>query len=420
MRALADLLACKNPLEAPQVTMQQKILIAFCLFTSASALAAPISPKAAQKMELEQIQQEVKRLESGIRSAKEAEASLSSELSRLEKLLRLQALEIRLSAMELEKLEENVQEMTLRKDSLQASIDTRKRRLRHMLSLLPTLETRSPISRLTQDDGEYLALYREMVGKLLRTDREEILSLRKILDEVEALNEKLAEDKERLVAHNEDLREKQTVLELNQQLKVDLLRRTRTEQTTRMRAYNSAKAAEGELEGMLNRFNLAAEMKKQQDVAAEIPRIPRKAGSGFIGRKGGLGLPAEGKIVSSFGRRYDAKTSLYTFHKGVDIQAPSLSPVKAVYPGKVVFSGTIGGYGQLLILDHGDQYYSLVGQLGEILKREGEEVKEGDLIGRSSAENSPVYFEIRQRHIAVNPVPWFGSGGRAISSNLTQ
>lgn len=399
------------------------MIFASLIFVS-TALAAPAAPKAVQKQELAQIQEEVKRLETGIRSAKETEANISSELGRLEKLLKLQALEIRLSAMELEKLGDHVQEMTIRKDSLQGSIDNRKRRLRHLLSLLPTMETRSPISRLTEDDGEYLAQYREMVARLLKTDRAEILSLRKVLDEVEALNVKLAEDKERLTAHNEDLREKQAVLELNQNQKKELLSKTRTEQAERMRSYQSAKVAEGELEGMLNRFNLAAERKRQEEEVAEVARVPRKLGAGFIGRKGALPLPAEGKIVSSFGRRYDTKTSLYTFHKGVDIQTSALSPVKAVYPGKVVFSGKIGGYGQLLILDHGDQYFSLVGQLGEALKNEGDEVREGDLIGRSASDSTPVYFEIRQRHIAVNPVPWFndalGGGGERLPAQAAR
>ena len=93
----------------------------------------------------------------------------------------------------------------------------------------------------------------------------------------------------------------------------------------------------------------------------------------------------------------------------MDIQSLPSAQVRAVFPGKVVFSGKIGGYGQLLILDHGDQYYSLVGQLGEVLKKEGDEVKEGEVIARSSLDNNPVYFEIRQRHIAVNPVPWFSN-----------
>ncbi|MGZ3712194.1 MAG: murein hydrolase activator EnvC family protein [Bdellovibrionota bacterium] len=382
-------------------------MLGFILALSTLSYAATAQPKVVQKQDLQHIQDEVRRLEGSIKSGEETAASLSSELGKLEKLLKLQALEIQLSTMELEKLGDHVAEMTMRRDSLQQSINTRKERLRRLLSLLPTLETRSPIARLTETDGSYLVQYKEMLGRILKTDREEIVSLRKVLDEVQVLNEKLADDKERLVAHNEDLHEKQDVLELNQKMKKDMLRKTRAEQTDRLRAYQSAKAAEGELESVLSRFNIAAELKRQQDEALAVQPVPRKPGTGFAARKGALGLPADGQIVTAFGRKYDPKTSLYTFHKGVDIQSGAASPVKAVYGGKVVFSGKIGGYGQLLILDHGDQYYSLVGQLGESLKQEGDEVKEGETIGRSSLDNTPVYFEIRQRHIAVNPVPWF-------------
>jgi septal ring factor EnvC (AmiA/AmiB activator) len=375
------------------------------LLSGALAHAAPSQPQTAQKQDLQQIQNEVRRLEGGIRNGKQAEATLSSELGRLEKLLKLQALEIQLSGLELEKLEEHVQEMNLRKESLEGSITTRKRRLRMAVSLLPTLETRSPISRLTESDSALLDQYREMVGRMLRSDKGEILSLRKVLDEVESLNDKLAEDRERQMAHNEDLKEKQAVLELNQKLKKDLLHRTRAEQAERLRSYQAAKTAEGELESVLSRFNLAAEVKKQQEEGAE--KTIRRTGPGFASRKGGLPRPVSGRIVTTFGRRYDPKASLYTFHKGVDIQAGAGSPVQAVFPGKVVYSGRIGGYGQLLIIDHGDQYYSLVGQLGEMLKAEGDEVREGEAVGRSALDGIPVYFEIRQRHIAVNPVPWF-------------
>lgn len=381
------------------------------------ALAAPSQPGTAQKQDLQHIQSEVRRLEGGIQNAKQAEATLSSELSKLEKLLKLQGLEIQLSALELEKLEAHVQEMNQRKEGLESSIATRKRRLRMALSLLPTLETRSPIARLTDTDAASLDQYREMVGRMLHADREEILSLSKVLDEVESLNAKLAEEKERQVAHGEDLREKQAVLELNQKLKKDLLHRTRAEQTERLRSYQTAKAAEGELESVLSRFNLAAEVKRQKEAEEEQAVVagiapgpamrPKHGASTFAGRKGGLVLPIEGKIVTAFGRKYDPKASLYTFHKGVDIAAGAGEAVHAVFPGKVVFSGKIGGYGQLLILDHGDQYYSLVGQLGEALKKEGDDVKEGESIGRSSLDGTPVYFEIRQRHVAVNPVPWF-------------
>jgi len=391
--------------------MLQNLFLAAIFFTALSALASPVTPKASKAQELQQIQNEVKKLEGGLKLSKQAEASLSSELTRLEKLLKIQSLEIKLSTIELEKLTESVQEMNLRKESLETSLNNRKRRLRYMLSLLPSLETRSPFAYLTQEDGAYLSQYREMVSRMLATDKKEIVALKNILDDVESLNAKLGGDQERLVAHTEDLKEKQSVLELNQQLKKDLLQRTRAEQTQKLKAYQSAKVAESELEGMMNRLNLAAEVKKEEMIA--VHALPRRVSAGFLSRKGALPLPVAGRIVSAFGKKYDPKTSLYTFHKGVDIQTDPGAEVKAVFPGKVVFSGELGGYGKLLILDHGDQFYSLVGHLGEVRKEDGDTVMEGEVIARSSRDQTPVYFEIRQRHIALNPLPWFLEKSRA-------
>lgn len=131
------------------------------------------------------------------------------------------------------------------------------------------------------------------------------------------------------------------------------------------------------------------------------------AEANFWNRKGQLLLPVDGAVINQFGKKYDPKTNLYTFHKGIEIAAKSGTPVRAISSGKVVFSGRLGGYRQLLIIDHGKQFYSLAGNLGETLRKVGDVVREGDIIGKSSVDETPLYFEIRQRHIAVNPVPWF-------------
>lgn len=369
------------------------------------AESSPVQPKktGANSKDLQVIQQEVNRLEFGMQNAKKQEASLSADLQKLEKLLKLQALEIQLSTIELEKLEERVQEMSSRRDSLSESIENHKRRLRALFSVLPTFESKNPFARLTEENKIYILQYREVVARLLREDREQILALKKVLDEVESLNAKLEDERDRLVAHTEDLKEKQEILALNKNLKKQLIKRNHREQIERLQAYQAAKAAESELETMMSKLNIAAEIrKKEEPISIPIPR-----GFSFAAQRGKLPMPSSGQIVGVFGRKYDAATSLYTFHKGVDIQSGADVPVRAVFSGKVVYSGRIGGYGQLLILDHGDQYYSLVGQLGTAVKKEGDTVAAGETIGKSAADNTPVYFEIRQRHIAVNPVPWF-------------
>lgn len=367
----------------------------------AVALAVPAKPQEAQNQNLKRIQEQVKYLEKTIDSAKRAEATLKTELDKLEKLMRLQALEIELGAIEQEKLLERIDEMKLRKSSLEQVIALRKKKVRQMLSALPSLEARTPFQRLTQDNLTYMLLYRDVVDRMMKVDRSELLTLRQQLAEVATLAERLGDDQERLQAQVADLKEKQEVLQLNRTAKTDLLKRTREEQTDRLRAFQSAKAAEGELEAMLSKFNIDAENRRAQEVSP----LPAK-GAGFLARKGLLPMPIQGDVVRTFGRRYDQASSLYTFHKGVDIKGVAGSEVRSVASGKVVFSGRLGGYGELLILDHGNQYYTLVGQLGESLKKEGDTVGENEVLGKSHLDGTPVYFEIRQRHIAVNPVPW--------------
>jgi septal ring factor EnvC (AmiA/AmiB activator) len=58
------------------------------------------------------------------------------------------------------------------------------------------------------------------------------------------------------------------------------------------------------------------------------------------------------------------------------------------------------------IIDHGDHFYSLVAHLGDLRRKVGESVQAGDVIGLTDAQGTPVYFEIRARNVAVNPLQW--------------
>lgn len=364
-----------------------------------TALALPAKPEMTQEQNLQRIQVEIRRLEKGIDSEKMEEASINSELAKLDKLLKLQSLETQLSKIEQDKLGERIMEMQVRRDSLEQVVQMRKRKVRELLSALPSLEAKNPFQRLGDDNLINLFLYRETVDRMMKMDRRELVALRDQLLEVSELGSRLVEERERLISHVEDLKEKQAVLALNKNLKKELLKKNQVEQNRLLKAYQLAKAAEGELEAMLTRLNSDAER-----TLAVTQMIDRS--KSFSAQKGRLPMPVVGKVVRAFGRRYDAASSLYTFHKGIDIETSPGTDVRAVYDGKIVYMGRLGGYGQLLILDHGNQYYSLIGHLGEVLKREGDSVVVGDVLGRTERDGTPLYFEIRQRHVAVNPVPW--------------
>lgn len=99
-------------------------------------------------------------------------------------------------------------------------------------------------------------------------------------------------------------------------------------------------------------------------------------------------------------------------HHGVTFFAGEGSDVKAVYPGKVVFSDWLKGYGLLIIIDHGQGYMTLYAHNRSLLKEKNDRVSQGDIIAKVGhtggiAQNA-LYFEVRQRGQALPPLQWLG------------
>lgn len=112
--------------------------------------------------------------------------------------------------------------------------------------------------------------------------------------------------------------------------------------------------------------------------------------------------PAQGSISSNFGERWGRQ------HKGIDIAASSGSNVVAFQSGKVTFSGWNGGYGNLVIIDHGNGYESYYGHNSKNIVKVGDSVQKGDLIakvGNTGNSTGPhCHFEIRINGKPVNPI----------------
>jgi septal ring factor EnvC (AmiA/AmiB activator) len=152
--------------------------------------------------------------------------------------------------------------------------------------------------------------------------------------------------------------------------------------------------------------------KKLSDFVSTLPppRLPSRQPTGFEGKKGSLPLPAPGPITVGFGRLVDPRFNTVTVQNGLDIGAPSGAPVRAVAAGRVVHAGWFKGYGNLVIVDHGDGYHSLVAHLGSMHTAMGEEVEAGEVVGTvgdtGSLKGPYLYFELREQGRPVDPRPW--------------
>jgi len=146
-------------------------------------------------------------------------------------------------------------------------------------------------------------------------------------------------------------------------------------------------------------------------VAALPP--PRAGGApyeGFARLRGRLPPPAPGPLQSAFGRVVDPRFRTVTVRNGVEIGAARGEPVRAVAPGRVVHAGWFKGYGNLVIVDHGEGFHTLVAHLESMSAAAGEEVEAGARLGTvgdsGSLRGAHLWFELRERGRPVDPRPW--------------
>jgi septal ring factor EnvC (AmiA/AmiB activator) len=133
-------------------------------------------------------------------------------------------------------------------------------------------------------------------------------------------------------------------------------------------------------------------------------------GLGFGTLRGRLPWPTEGRIIAAFGAQVHPRFGTRTFHNGVDIEANEGRDVSAVFTGHVIYTGWFKGYGNLIILDHDNEYYTLYAHMAEVGVKEGDDVRQGQRIGTvgdtGSLEGPRLYFEVRYQGKPQDPEQW--------------
>ena len=156
---------------------------------------------------------------------------------------------------------------------------------------------------------------------------------------------------------------------------------------------------------------------KQRRAVAKVPPpsrparpAPGDAGPGFASLRGRLAWPADGRVVAEYGPQVNPRFGTKTFRNGIDIEAGEGSNIAAVFPGQVVYTGWFRGYGNLIIVDHGGEYYTVYAHAADIRVTEGDEVKQGQIIGTvgdtGSLQGPRLYFEVRHEGKPQDPTQW--------------
>ncbi|MDM8548743.1 peptidoglycan DD-metalloendopeptidase family protein [Desulfobacterales bacterium HSG2] len=162
---------------------------------------------------------------------------------------------------------------------------------------------------------------------------------------------------------------------------------------------HAAKALNQKVKAMILKFRKSEKTRRKMSPSGK-----------FFALKGLLNMPVQGKVTSFYGRYKNAEFNVMNFRSGIDIKAKQGSPIHAVYAGRVLFSSWFKGYGNMIIIDHGNHYCTLYAHAEEVFKKQGDRVKTGETIatvGDAGSMTGPgLHFEVRHHGKSIDPMKW--------------
>jgi septal ring factor EnvC (AmiA/AmiB activator) len=366
------------------------------LLVTLSAWPAGADDLAKQRQSLKEIQGRIERLSKQLKNSREAEGEVEQELNNLEKELhRLQQNSRRLQHR-LTDIKKDIAEKEKRADAVKIQISEREKQVRRRLrALYRRGEMRLFKVLFEQSSPSQIAENFLYLTRLVRQDR---LLIGQFRDDWRVLKGTLDE-----LEHLRSEREKRLeILEASQKT-LDKGRQTRQAALGDLR--ENRKTIKGEIARLQEKAKRLRQLLKTLE--SEKPREYSGEPGAFGKKKGTLPWPGSGELVVRFGSNFHEELGTRYESQGIELAGPAGSPISAVAAGKVVFAKPFRGFGNLLILDHGDGYYTLYAQARELLKKPGETVAAGDRVGVSGfGGNKTIYFEIRQRGTPLDPLRW--------------
>ncbi|HCY88156.1 MAG TPA: metallopeptidase, partial [Desulfobacteraceae bacterium] len=280
---------------------------------------------------------------------------------------------------------------------METSKDYAARRLNalYRMHMMGSLEMAGPPASLFDFFVKQRALKKVVASDfdLLAKQAEDLLDLNRLEADLEAQQSAKA-------TLEEELATQILIKEKESGKKAVILEEIRRQKALSEAAMASLKSSAEELDNTLNNMGLKG--------SADLDN------TSFFRQKGMLPVPVSGKIISRYGTRRKGDYNSFTFQSGIDIRVERGEPVRSVFKGEVMFAQWLKGYGNLLIINHGDNYYTLYAHVEEMFKKKGDAVDTGEVIATAGDSGSIkglcLHFEVRHHGKPVNPMKWLSIG----------
>lgn len=357
-------------------------------------LAAPAEPR---RGDLDSVRREITRLRQRLEEVRREAQSVSREIEEINLQLAIRTRELELAAAAEERISAEQTAIETDVARLASRIEQQKRDLRKRLVALYRLGSLSYLRialALEENQNPFEAM--SMLSYLVSRDSRLVARYQADRQQLALRRAELADRRLRLDRTRAAVEESRRAVLATQAQKEQVLARLRGDER---RAEQRLAALEEKARRLQRLVELLSQQKRGLDPELDIRTV-----------QGALAWPVEGRVIDRFGRQRNPKFATFTINNGLKIEAAPGAPVRAVFQGTVLFTQWFKGYGNLIILDHGNRVFSLYGNLKAPLVAVGDRILTGQPIagvGESEdASGGHLYFEIRHDNRPEDPQKW--------------
>jgi septal ring factor EnvC (AmiA/AmiB activator) len=371
------------------------------------------------KREAEDITFQIEKSEQEIVAYTEQETAVIESLHELEAVLDRTAKHIVRLKPEIENLEKKIAETNIAAEHLASRIKVNEAYAAKRLIALYKLNNLGRIHVLTPSESVYdIFLRKASLGRILTYDQDIRNNLLKSKAGLTNLHARLTQQKTEKRSLETALEKQMDVMAQKSTRRSKLLDEIREKKSLEVAAIDSLKQAAVRLDQTIK--SLSEKLSRTRSTARS--KVENKSsdlkrdlsGKKFADLKGLLNMPVKGRIIKRFGPHKVKKFNVVNFRSGIDIQAERGEPIHAVSAGHVLYAEWFKGYGNMIIIGHGDSYYTLYAHAEELFKKEGDFVENNEVIATVGDSGSMVgpalYFEVRYRGKPMDPLEWIHRG----------
>ena len=355
------------------------------------------------KAELKALQKKIEEKKKRINETQTRERKAVSELNKIEKDLFLKQQSLKQYEISLRNQNKNIEQQNSEIETLQVQLKDQTDTVASYMRALYALSRMPLMEALFSTDSFYGLIQRfTYLRRIIVFYVRSIDNYSTKLNLMQNRQQQLRDDEKKLTEITEKTRATQEEILRHKKDKTELLTSITSEKELHLKTLTELEQASTQLQGLVDDL--------QKALARDMPPGASLVNKGFFPSKNHLSFPVEGSIATYFGKQEDDVFFTISHSKGIEIVAAVGTPIKAVFEGHVIYADWFKGYGNIIIIDHGDGYFTLSGHASEVFKKVGDQIREGETIGlvgdTGSLKGSNLYFEIRHHGVPLDPLDW--------------